>query len=93
MPNRSNAGELTDGAKYRLLREKARLRQAAKRQKRKEAGEILVQAYTTRRFAEEARAEGYSPVVVWTKEKLPDTLVFIRSDTNGYIFRLAVRKT
>ena len=87
---------MSDGAKYRHQKELARQRQTARRQKRKAAGEVLIQTWTSERFNSEAKSQGYKPIVVWARSdaKLPDTLFFLRSEeleaqgqrVTGYIF-------
>jgi hypothetical protein len=98
--SRRAAGEkeslLRDAEKFRARREKARQGESARRAKLKEAGKVLVQAWTSRSFVKEARSEGYKPVIVWAKPdaKLPDTLFFLRAEQIqegqshgiGYIF-------
>jgi hypothetical protein len=66
--------------KKRLERylEKARLRQAKRREKRREAGEVMIQVWISRALVEQARSEGYRPVVCWSKTELPPRLIFDR---------------
>jgi len=88
--------EHQDAVKWARLREKDRLRKAAKLAQRKASGECAVQVWAKRKFVDMARAEGYKPVVVWAKKdaKLPDTLFLLRTEEiqngetrgMGYIF-------
>jgi len=91
--------KMSDGAKYRAQKEKARLRQAVKRAKRKEAGEVLVQCWTDEQFVQRAHEAGLKAVVVFARadDNLPHELYFAGrrevstgndgSTATGYIFR------
>jgi len=75
---RNKSSEKEDAAKYRAQRLRAREAQAVRRAKRREAGDIQVQAWTSRELAQEARSRGFVPAVVWVDagKNLPDTLYY-----------------